>query len=88
MTETYDIVLATPFPNYNFFAHKLRELCGQNNLTFFLCNDSWVNEFRKKLEANEISARVVLDLTANQTLDDDPLRGPGPGGQAPGRVRH
>ena len=72
MTETYDIVLATPFPNYNFFAHKLRELCGQNNLTFFLCNDSWVNEFRKKLEANEISARVVLDLTANQTLDDDP----------------
>ena len=72
MSETYDVVLATPFSNYNFFAHKLRELCGQNNLTFFFCNDTWVNEFRQKLEAREVEARVVIDLTANQTVDDDP----------------
>ena len=72
MPESYDIVLATPFPNYNFFAHKMRELCGQHNLTFFLCNDTWVNEFRQKLEARQIAVEVLLDLTANQRMDDDP----------------
>ena len=72
MAESYDIVLATPFPNYNFFAHKMRELCGQNNLTFFLCNDTWVNEFQQKLEAREVEAKVLLDLTANQTQENDP----------------
>ena len=72
MAESYDIVLATPFPNYNFFAHKMRELCGQNNLTFFFCNDTWVNEFQQKLEAHEVEAKVLLDLTANQTLETDP----------------
>ena len=72
MAESYDIVLATPFPNYNFFAHKMRELCGQNNLTFFFCNDTWVNEFRQKLENREVSAKVLLDLTADQLIDGDP----------------
>ncbi len=72
MAESYDIVLATPFPNYNFFAHKMRELCGQNNLTFFFCNDTWVDEFYQKLVAGEVSAKVLLDLTANQTLATDP----------------
>ena len=60
------------FPNYHFFAHKMRELCGQMNLSFFLVNDTWVNEFRRKLEDREIAVRVLLDLTANQTIDDDP----------------
>ena len=36
MPESYDIVLSSPFPNYHFFAHKMRELCGQMNLSFFL----------------------------------------------------
>ena len=72
MAESYDIVLATPFPNYNFFAHKMRELCGQNNLTFFFCNDTWVNEFYQKLESREVEAKVLLDMTANQTLETDP----------------
>ncbi len=26
--KTYDIVLSSPFSNYDFFAHKMRELCG------------------------------------------------------------
>ena len=72
MTEFYDIVLSSPFPNYHFFAHKMRELCGQMNLSFFLVNDMWVNEFREKLESREIGVRVLLDLTANQTICDDP----------------
>ena len=72
MPESYDLVLSSPFPNYHFFAHKMRELCGQMNLSFFLVNDTWVNEFRRKLEDREIAVRVLLDLTANQTIDDDP----------------
>ena len=35
MAVTYDIVLASPFHNYDFFAHRMRELCGQLGLTFF-----------------------------------------------------
>ncbi|MDE2939491.1 MAG: hypothetical protein OXR67_11340 [Chloroflexota bacterium] len=72
MPETYDIVLSTPFPNYDFFAHKLRELCGQMNLTYFLVNDVWVKEFYQKLQPREIAVRVMLDLTANQRQDEDP----------------
>ena len=72
MPESIDIVLSSPFPNYHFFAHKMGELCGQMNLGFFLVNDTWVNEFRRKLEDREIAVRVLLDLTANQTIDDDP----------------
>ena len=72
MPESYDIALSSPFPNYHFFAHKMKELCGQMNLSFFLVNDTWVNEFRRKLEDRGIAVRVLLDLTANQTIDDDP----------------
>ena len=43
--KTYDIVLSSPFSNYDFFAHKMRELCGQMDLTFFLADDVWVHEF-------------------------------------------
>jgi hypothetical protein len=28
MPTTYDIVLSSPFHNYDFFAHRMRELCG------------------------------------------------------------
>ena len=72
MPESIDIVLSSPFPNYHFFAHKMRELCGQMNISFFLVNDTWVNEFYQKLRAKEISVRVLLDLTANQTVENDP----------------
>ena len=72
MAETYDIVLSSPFSNYDFFSHKLRELCGQMGLSFFLVDDVWVKEFLQKLQQREIRVRVLLDLTANQTLLDDP----------------
>ena len=72
MVEYYDIVLSSPFPNYHFFAHKMRELCGQQNLSFFLVNDIWVDEFQRKLRSQEIGVRVLLDLTANQTIENDP----------------
>jgi len=71
MAEPYDIVVSSPFANYDFFAHKMRELCGQWSLTFFMVDDVWVKEFREKLQAKEISVRVLFDLTANQTIEDD-----------------
>jgi len=69
--KTYDIVLSSPFSNYDFFAHRLRQYCGQMGLTFFCVDDIWINEFFQKLKLKEIGARVLFDLTANQTIQDD-----------------
>ena len=71
MVEPYDIVVSSPFSNYDFFAHKMRELCGQWNMSFFMVDDVWVREFYQKLQAQEISVRVFFDLTANQILEND-----------------
>ncbi len=71
MPKAYDIVISSPFSNYDFFAHRMMELCGQMNLTFFMVDDVWVNDFLKKLKAGEINVRVLLDLTANQPLEED-----------------
>ena len=71
MAEPYDIVVSSPYSNYDFFAHKMRELCGQWSLTFFMVDDVWVHEFYRKLQDKEISVRVLFDLTANQILEDD-----------------
>lgn len=72
MSTVYDIVLSSPFPNYDFFAHRMRELCGQLNLTFFVADNVWVHEFYRKLNEREISVRVLLDLSNSQTVDNDP----------------
>ena len=71
MPETYDVVISSPFSNYDFFAQRMMELCGQMGLTFFFVNDVWINEFSQKLVDREVSARVLLDLTAAQGDDDD-----------------
>ena len=46
----------------------MREFCGPLGLSFFLVNDVWVKEFTQKLQAKEIKVKVLLDLTANQTI--------------------
>ncbi|MFC2021322.1 hypothetical protein ACFLU1_06045 [Chloroflexota bacterium] len=69
--KVYDIVLSSPFSNYDFFAHRLRELCGQMGLTFFLVDDLWVKEFTQKVKSKEVKVQVLFDLTANQTIEDD-----------------
>jgi len=71
--KNYDFVLSSPFSNYDFFAHRMRELCGQLNLTFFPADEVWVSDFLRKLKEKEIGARVVLDLSNNQTNPDDPF---------------
>ncbi len=72
MAEPYDVVVSSPFANYDYFAHRMRELCGRWSLSFFMVDDVWVKEFSQKLHAKEISVRVLFDLTANQTLEGDP----------------
>lgn len=72
MPHRYDIVISSPFPNYDFFSYRMMELCGQMNLKFFFVNDTWINEFLPKVEAGEITVRVLLDLTANQPVATDP----------------
>ena len=72
MVATYDLVLSSPFHNYDFFAHKMRELCGQMGLTFFVADDVWVKEFLQKLQSREIRVRVLFDLSANQAVSEDP----------------
>jgi len=72
MPVYYDFVLSSPFPNYDFFAHRMRELCGQLNLTFFSADKVWVHDFLRKLQQREFSVRVLLDMSNNQTVPDDP----------------
>ncbi|MDE2802869.1 MAG: hypothetical protein OXK21_08300 [Chloroflexota bacterium] len=71
--EVYDIAISTPFSNYDFFAHRMMELCGQMGLTYFFVNELWVTEFLEKLQNKELQVRVLLDMTAAQTDDDDPF---------------
>ena len=49
----------------------MRELCGRQNLNFFLVNDIWVNEFHRNLESRDVGFWVLLDLIANQTTEAD-----------------
>lgn len=72
MPTYYDFVLSSPFPNYDFFAHRMRELCGQLNLSFFIADKVWVNDFYQKLCNKEIGVRVLLDLSNSQTDEEDP----------------
>ena len=71
--QIYDVAIATPFSNYDFFAHRMMELCGQMGLTYFFVNELWVNEFMEKLVNKELQVRVLLDMTAAQTEEDDPF---------------
>jgi hypothetical protein len=71
VTQTYDVVISTPFPHYDFFARRMMELCGQMGLSFFFVNDVWVKDFWRKVESEEISVRVLIDLTADQANPDN-----------------
>jgi len=72
MPTYYDMVLSSPFPNYDFFGHRMRELCGELNLSFFVADKVWVNDVLQKLQEKEIAIRVLLDLSNCQTVPDDP----------------
>ncbi|HEY41963.1 MAG TPA: hypothetical protein G4O18_08955 [Dehalococcoidia bacterium] len=71
--KTYDFVLSSPFSNYDFFAHRMREMCGQLNHTFFPADEVWVGDFLQKLRNREVAVRVLFDLSNNQTNPEDPF---------------
>ena len=77
MSVTYDIVLSSPFPNYHFFAHRMRELCGQLNLTFFMADQVWVGDFLRKLGQREIGGADApgLERQPNGTGGSPPPTG-------------
>ncbi len=58
----YDIALAD---EQGFFAHRVRELCGANNLTFFLVEPLWVEGFLDKLKCGDISVGVLIDMISD-----------------------
>ena len=72
MVVTYDLVLSSPYPNHDFFAHKMRELCGQLGLSFFMAEPVWAKELLQKLQLREIKVQVLLDLGADQSISEDP----------------
>ncbi len=71
-TVKYDLVFASPFGSYEFFAHPIRQLCGQMRITFFFVNDAWVHEFTAKIRSGEVEVGVFLDMTTEHAVPDDP----------------
>jgi len=58
----YDVALA----NYQeFFSHRMAELCGQHNLSFFLVEPLWLHEFLDKLQRGDISVGVLIDMASD-----------------------
>ncbi len=58
----YDVVLAN---REEFFSHRVRELCGVNNLSFFLVEAVWVEDFLRKLVAGDIGVSVLIDMASD-----------------------
>lgn len=71
-SATYDLVFSSPYAGYEYFAHYLRQHCGQMRLSFFLVNDVWVHEFLAKMRAGEVKAKVFLDMCTEQAVPDNP----------------
>jgi len=59
MTVYYDIALSF---TQEFFSSRIRELCGQFDLSFFLVEPHWVYDFIRKLQEGEIRVRVLIDM--------------------------
>jgi len=69
MTVIYDVALSG---SSNFFASRIGELCGQLDLSFFLVNPVWVEDFLKKLRSGEIGVEVLIDMAADLYAPGDP----------------
>jgi hypothetical protein len=69
MAVTYDVALSS---SSNYFAARVGELCSQLDLSYFLVQPVWVEEFLKKLQARDIEVEVLIDMAADLYLPDDP----------------
>lgn len=59
MTVYYDIALTF---TQEYFSSRIRELCGQFDLSFFLVEPIWAYDFVQKLQEGEIRVRVLIDM--------------------------
>lgn len=69
MTVTYNVVLSS---DSNFFASRIGELCAQLDLSFFLVQPIWAEDFLGKLRNREIKVEVLIDMAADLYVQDDP----------------
>ena len=69
LPTSYDLVLAYA---HDYFSSRVRELCGQFDLSFFLVEPIWATEFVHKLQAGEVKVRVLIDMASDAYLPDDP----------------
>ena len=69
MPVHYDVALAYV---HDYFSSRVRELCGQFDLSFFLVEPVWVDDFLRKHQANEIKTRVLIDMASDAYQPDDP----------------
>jgi hypothetical protein len=69
MAVIYDVVLSSA---QGYFSSRVRELCGQFDLPFFLVEPVWVGDFLNKLQRGDIGVRVLIDMAGDPYEPDDP----------------
>lgn len=68
MPTVYDIALTY---EHDYFSSRVRELCGQFDLSFFLVEPVWVADFLHKLQAGDIAVRVLIDMASDAYQPED-----------------
>lgn len=68
MPTYYDIALTYV---HDHFSSRVRELCGQFDLSFFLIEPVWVEDFFRKLQLGEIKVRVLIDMASDAYQPND-----------------
>ncbi|MCI0439930.1 MAG: hypothetical protein L0177_12480 [Chloroflexi bacterium] len=68
MSTYYDIALSL---QQEYFSSRIRELCGQFELSFFLVEPVWAQEFLRKLQSGEVKARVLIDMVSDPYEPDN-----------------
>ena len=60
--STYDVALAD---GQGYFAHRVAELCGEHNLSFFLIEPVWARDFLEKLLKGDVSCGMLIDMASD-----------------------
>ena len=69
MTTRYDVALSYV---QDYFSARVQELCAQSDLTFFLIEPVWVEEFNRKFQSGEVRVRVLIDMASDAYEPDEP----------------
>jgi len=69
MAVFYDVALSSA---QGYFPSRVRELSGQFDLSFFLVEPVWVEDFLRKLQEGVIQVRVLIDMAGDPYERDNP----------------